>query len=119
MEEALITAIADLTKHFITLAMVMVGGSVTFMKEVVGVAPTDIRWLRGAWVFFLLSILCGSLGLMGQTGSILEAFSESMKIQIEANVKIWNGFQALALLIGTLLLVVFGWKRLSSLNSED
>ena len=108
---------ADVTKQLITVATGILGLSVTFLKDIVKEAPQAHFWpLRVAWVFYLLSIICGIWTLMAITGSINHLVEHNDPVPIVSSMRLPAGLQPILFGLGTMFLVYYGMVAIGELQ---
>jgi len=102
---------ADLVKQLITLSTAVIAITITFAKDIIGVASSGNNFLLvSAWVSFFLTILFGVWALMALTGT-LEPLSNKSEINPPSirglNCTLPITFQILSFLIAIGLTITY------------
>jgi hypothetical protein len=113
----------DLAKQLITIATGILALTVTFRKDIAGGANKVEKWLKIAWVAYLLSVLSGIWTMMALTGSLMPTPPQAPVLIFEENVRRPAAAQVLFFLAATLSLILYGiraWpkKSLGSLRKQ-
>lgn len=101
---------ADSTKQLITVAVGVIAFTITFSKDFVGATNTVAKVLAClAWIFYLLSVLCGLATLNGLTGQLEPGDDAPLKPSIWASAvnKPMMG-QWIFFMLGLLCIFIFG-----------
>ncbi|QCK16540.1 hypothetical protein [Mangrovivirga cuniculi] len=127
---------ADTSKQLITLSTAIITLTITFSKDIIGVAnisnSSSIFW---AWGIFILSVIFGIWTLMALTGSLqpmknVKTIEESNSSTNDSsneesitinglNVKIPAGLQILSFIAGLILTVNYGITSINSQKEES
>lgn len=107
---------SDLTKQLLTLSTGIIALTITFLKDVVGDAPTSLKWcIALAWVFYFFSIAFGLWTMMALTGSLAPLKPAEKPPEIRpsasirgANVTVPSAAQVITFGIGLVLTITFG-----------
>jgi hypothetical protein len=109
---------SELSKQLITLSTGILALTITFTKDIVGVAGKPIRLLLFSWVLYLVSIFFGIWSLMALTGSLapLEIIDPKLEPAIDFNVRLPSSLQVITFIFSTALIIWFGWVSLKKGN---
>src|SRR6266851_2195398 len=99
----------ELSTQLITISSALIGLSVTFVKDL---KTEDPLWLRLSWIFYIACVVCGVWHLMALTGA-LELLSAPGKTfeKFMWSTRIPAMLQIFTFIIGTICLIIFGWKH--------
>jgi hypothetical protein len=112
--ENFINLTKEIATQLITLSTILVGISVTFMKDVFNSSSANTRWLVLAWSTFVICILSGLLYL----GDI--SFNHYLDLQDISEVHVGLlTFQFCSFVIATALLGFYKWKMLLSKTEKQ
>jgi hypothetical protein len=107
----------DVAKQLLTLATVIVTLTISFWKDIVtpaAVGTTDRIIIGGAWILYLLSILCGIWCLYAINGSVAQPSQPPLAPRsiYDPNIAFPMGGQQITFLLAVIATVVFGIRGL-------
>jgi hypothetical protein len=110
----------ELVQRIITLSTLVLGGSVTFLKDIVGLAGlrpgTKTTALRWAWLSLLASIFLGLLTLGAVIGLVDNPPPGGV---YQSSIQLYAGGQWLFFFLGMTGILVFGWKAFGDRLREE
>jgi hypothetical protein len=110
---------SDLAKQLISVSTVILGLSITFLKDLTKGTQTAHFWpLRASWIIYLFSIICGFWTLMAITGSIESLLKNNNSPAIVDNIRIPAGLQIILFVCATVFLVVYGIVAIGELQRK-
>lgn len=107
---------SELVKQLLTLSTGIIALTITFLKDVIEKAPTNLKWcIALAWIFYFISIAFGLLTMMALTGSLapVKAPADSSETTPPASIRSPNvtrlsAAQVITFGIGLVLTIIFG-----------
>ncbi len=109
----------EVSTQLITLSTGLLALTIAFGKDLVRGPPRARGWLGWAWFAHLLSIGAGVFALLALTGTLMPVDPATRNLQFGFNVRLFAGSQVVAFAVGTLFLVVYGWKSWSRAAVEQ
>jgi hypothetical protein len=125
-------SLADLIKQLITLSALILGLSITFIKDLLKSNISLISWsLKSSWIIFLLSIIFGIWALMAISGTIFAvtcetglkgcdpSFVQNYNFPYDTNISRPFLLQVGTFVLATVFLIVFGAQTLRAKSKND
>jgi hypothetical protein len=110
---------ADATKQLITVATGVVTAAVIFSKDF---SPTGRGYAVAAWIFLILSVICGIVSLLGLVGQLTNSQDGPNLPTLSGEKSIIRpaaGAQVGLFLVGMVFLIIFGFKATPASSSDS
>lgn len=125
-------SLSDLIKQLITLSALILGLSMTFIKDLLKSNVSLIGWsLKSSWVIYLVSMLGGVWTLMAISGTIFAVtcsadlkgcdpnFVHNYNFPYDTNISLPFLFQVGTFSLATICLIIFGAQTLRARTKDE